>query len=79
MMPRLLLEPEAEAELLEAARWYAGRSPALAVAFRDSVGATLGAVEEAPERFPIAARHPQRGFAVFHTSSTMSFSLMSSP
>ncbi len=54
MTPRLLLEPEAEAEFLEATRWYTGRSPALAIAFRDSVEATLGAVEEAPERFPIA-------------------------
>ena len=56
MTSRLLLEPEAEAEFLEATRWYAGRSPAIAVAFHDSVEATLGAVEEAPERFPIALR-----------------------
>lgn len=54
MTPRLLLEPEAEAEFLEAGRWYAERSPAIAAAFRATVQATLEAVEEAPHRFPIA-------------------------
>jgi len=34
MTPRLLLEPEAEAEFLEAGRWYTERNPALAAAFR---------------------------------------------
>ena len=56
MTPRLLLEPEAAAEFLEAARWYAERSPAIGAVFQASVAATLEAVEGAPQRFPIALR-----------------------
>src|SRR3989442_9371175 len=56
MTPRLLLEPEAEAEFLEAGRWYAERNPAIAAAFRVSVERTLEAVERAPPKFPIALR-----------------------
>src|SRR2546427_6968122 len=56
MTPRLLLEPEAEAEFLEAGRWYAERNPAFAAAFRVSVERTLEAVEREPQRFPIALR-----------------------
>jgi plasmid stabilization system protein ParE len=56
MTPRLLLEPEAEAEFLEAGRWYAERNAAIAAAFRVSVERTLEAVERAPQQFPIALR-----------------------
>ncbi len=56
MTPRLLLEPEAEAEFLEAGRWYTERNPAIAAAFRVSVERTLEAVERSPEQFPIALR-----------------------
>ena len=56
MTPRLLLEPEAEAEFLEAGRWYTERNTALAAAFRVSVERTLEAVERSPEQFPIALR-----------------------
>ena len=55
MTPRLLLEPEAEAEFLKAGRWYTERNPAIA-AFRVSVERTLEAVERAPEQFPLALR-----------------------
>jgi plasmid stabilization system protein ParE len=56
MTPRLLLEPAAESEFLEAAAWYAERSPRLEAVFRRSVAATFGTIEEAPQRFPIALR-----------------------
>ena len=56
MTPRLLLEPEAEAEFLAAASWYAERSSAIGAAFRASVAATLDIVEGAPHLFPIALR-----------------------
>src|SRR2546428_8973021 len=56
MTPRLLLEPETEAEFLEAGRWYAERNPAIAAAFRVSVERTLEAVERAPPQFPTAPR-----------------------
>lgn len=57
-MPRLelKLEPEAEAEFLDAAAWYAARSPGLGSAFRDAVAVVLEAIEEAPQRFPVALR-----------------------
>ncbi len=56
MTPRLLLEPEAEAEFLEAARWYESRRSALGGEFRASVETILGFIEVAPERFPVALR-----------------------
>jgi len=52
--PRLLLEPEAEAEFVEAQRWYAERSPLIAEAFRSAVPRTLEAVESSPQSFPVA-------------------------
>ena len=60
MTPRLLLEPAAESEFLEAAGWYAERSPSLGAAFRTSVATTLTTIEEAPHRFPIALRDIQK-------------------
>ena len=58
MTPRLelKLEPEAEAEFLEAAEWYTARSPRLGTAFRDAVSVVLETIEEAPQRFPVALR-----------------------
>src|SRR2546428_14146354 len=56
MTPRLLLEPEAEAEFLEAGRWYAERNPAIAAAFRVSVERTLEAVGRGPPQFPTPPR-----------------------
>src|SRR5437763_13034020 len=56
MTPRLLLEPAAENEFLEAAGWYAEHSPSLGASFRTSVATTLTTIEEAPHRFPIALR-----------------------
>lgn len=56
MTPRLLLEPEAEAEFLEAVGWYEERRVGLGTAFRVSVEATLEVIEESPQRFPIALR-----------------------
>ncbi len=58
MTPRskLQLEPEAEAEFLEAAAWYTARSPGLGIAFRDAVSAILESIEEIPQGFPVALR-----------------------
>ena len=52
----LKLEPEAEAEFLEAAAWYTARGPELGTAFRNAVSAVLEAIEETPQRFPVALR-----------------------
>jgi cytosine/adenosine deaminase-related metal-dependent hydrolase len=56
MTPRLLLEPEAEAEFHDAEQWYVARSPAIALAFRNAVRHALATVEAAPESFPVALR-----------------------
>jgi|SRR5689334_6300767 len=56
MTPRSLLEPEAEAEFLEAMGWYEERRVGLGAAFRASVEATLELVEESPQRYPVALR-----------------------
>jgi plasmid stabilization system protein ParE len=74
MMPRLLLEPEAEAEFLEAARWYEDRRPGLGTEFRASVATTLDVIEGTPERFPVAlrdirkARVPRFPYVVYYVS-----------
>lgn len=60
MTPRLLFEPEAEAEFLEARRWYAERSSVIAEAFRTAVAQTLEVVESAPHSFPIAVLDIQK-------------------
>jgi plasmid stabilization system protein ParE len=71
MTPRVLLEPEAEAEYLDAVGWYATRSTQVADAFRASVRVVLEAVESSPARFPIAladirkARVPHFPYVVY--------------
>ena len=56
MTRRLVLEPAAEAEFLEAASWYGARSLALGVAYRQAVAELLETIEDSPQRFPIALR-----------------------
>src|SRR6266550_3581974 len=56
MTPRLLLEPEAEAEFLAAGSWYAERNPAIAAASRASGARTLEAADRAPHQSPIGLR-----------------------
>jgi hypothetical protein len=53
-----LLEPEARAELLLAARWYERRQRTLSTRFLDEIEAALAAIEEHPRSFP---RIPIRG------------------
>jgi plasmid stabilization system protein ParE len=48
---RLRFNPLAEAEILEAARWYEDRSPGLGAAFVDAVRDATATVLEAPKRW----------------------------
>lgn len=48
---RLRFNPLAEAEILEAARWYEDRSPGLGAAFVDTVRDATTTVLEAPKRW----------------------------
>ena len=50
---RLIHHPEAEAELIEAARFYERRVPTLGVQFLDAADRAIGVIQEAPERWKI--------------------------
>jgi toxin ParE1/3/4 len=49
---RLVIRPEALAEIDEAAAWYKPRRRLLARAFLDAVDSGIRAIAENPERFP---------------------------
>lgn len=53
MTPRLLLEPEAEREMAEAAAWYDAQAPGLGGEFLRNVRATLAVIERQPALFPV--------------------------
>jgi toxin ParE1/3/4 len=52
MRPRLLVEPEAEAELDEAFTWYEGRSAGLGSEFLRAVRAAFALIRRNPEQCP---------------------------
>jgi plasmid stabilization system protein ParE len=49
---RVLVRPQARDELAEAARWYRGKSPLVATAFRAAVRQTVQRISERPASFP---------------------------
>jgi plasmid stabilization system protein ParE len=51
----LSVEPEAQNEILEAARWYEKRSPGLGVELTFELDTVLERVLEGPQTFPIVA------------------------
>ena len=52
MTPRLVLRPQAEAELLDARDWYEDQRPGLGSAFATEVETALGGVLQAPQAYP---------------------------
>jgi plasmid stabilization system protein ParE len=52
MRPRLLVEPEAEAELDEAFTWYEGRAAGLGSEFLRAVRASFALIRRNPEQCP---------------------------
>ena len=52
MTPRLVLRPQAEAELLEARDWYEDQRPGLGGRFAAEVDKALDAVRQAPLAYP---------------------------
>ena len=72
MPPRLLLEPEAEADLAEAFAWYEDQRPGLGSEFFAEVARVLAAIERSPQQFPIIRGQTRRAlvhrfpFAVFY-------------
>lgn len=60
MKLRIQIGPKAEAEIEEAARWYAQRSAPLATQFLLRVEEVISEVAEAPQRFPVLHRDIRR-------------------
>jgi toxin ParE1/3/4 len=56
----LVLRREAEADILEAFRWYESRRPGLGRAFVDVVDEAFERLTEAPSSFPVAYRDLRR-------------------
>ena len=54
-MASLFLRDAARADLAEAFRWYEGRRSGLGREFTHSVRFTLQAIEQNPEKYPLAA------------------------
>ena len=52
MTPRLVLRPQAEAELLDARHWYEDQRPGLGGGFAAEVDTTLAGVLQAPLAYP---------------------------
>jgi toxin ParE1/3/4 len=50
---RLIHHPDAEAELIEAARFYNRRVPGLGAEFLDAADRAIGVIQDAPERWSI--------------------------
>lgn len=60
MTRRLIVRPEAEAEMAEAFDWYEDRVPGLGADFMLCVDAVLGAVVRNPQQFPRVHRAVRR-------------------
>jgi len=58
---RVVVRPEARAELSEAAAWYKSKSPGLAVGFRAVVRETVIRISDRPASFSEVARGIRRG------------------
>jgi plasmid stabilization system protein ParE len=73
-MARLLVRPEAEFDLLEAALWYEGERHGLGGQFIEAVRATFERVEGQPLLFPVVA-DPVRRALVFRFPYGVFFAL----
>jgi plasmid stabilization system protein ParE len=56
----VLLEPEAERDITEAAAWYNAQRPGLGTDFMTEARRTMALVESGPERFPRVADEIRR-------------------
>jgi len=61
MSRRIVLRPEAEADLLAARDWYEQEVPELAQAFADSFEAMITQIEAMPELYVAALENIRRG------------------
>ena len=56
----LVIEPEAEAEILNAAVWYEQRNPAARAGFLRAINRALRFIEEHPEQYQVVYREARR-------------------
>jgi plasmid stabilization system protein ParE len=57
---RLVVREAAEADILEAARWYEERSAGLGTEFLRAVDVTLAEISRIPERYPVVRGEARR-------------------
>ncbi len=57
---RLVVRGAAEADIVEAARWYEQRSPGLGSEFLRAVDVTLAEIARMPERYPVVRANARR-------------------
>ena len=60
MSRRLVVLPEAEADILAAGRWYEMQQAGLGATFIDALASALDSIRTAPRRFPRVHDHIQR-------------------
>lgn len=60
MSRRLIVQPEAESEMADAAAWYEERRPGLGAEFRLSVEAGFAAIKRNPMAFPVVYNSVRR-------------------
>ena len=61
MNRRVVLRPEAQADLLQARDWYEQEGLELAEAFLDSFDAMIARIEAMPELYAVALKNVRRG------------------
>jgi toxin ParE1/3/4 len=72
---RVILHPQAEADIVEARSWYEQRRPGLGREFLDSVQTVLVALGERPAQYPVVHRNVRRAlvrrfpYGVFYVPS----------
>jgi plasmid stabilization system protein ParE len=75
MSRRLIIEPEAEADIAESADWYEQRNPVARERFLSAIDQALRLIERSPERYQIVYRDVRRAlvdgfrYAVFYRTT----------
>jgi plasmid stabilization system protein ParE len=75
MSRTLIIEPEAEAEIAEAADWYNKRSQQVRIGFLRAIERALSSIQDNPEQYQIVYRHVRRvvlgryPYALLYTAS----------
>lgn len=63
MSPRLIVRPEAEAEMAEAFDWYEDRVPGLGSEFLLCVDAVFSAIQRTPQQYPRVHKTARRAMS----------------